>query len=399
MNYPMSVFPLQTPTYEDLRGLCRALWDWPDCQACEMQQPCNREDNCPWDRFESLGQFFDHYKSVTRAYVPEFLQGRPPALSTHDDVFELIKLLRNNVDTPMAELVERYYQGRGDRSVGLPATTDQKRALAVAARITMMVDISQQTFFQTTANVLLPSQVAWSQNLSPSECLVSAFVNHGPGNGVPLDDIEQGPRLAKTVSMLTAVRLEKIGGLRFQGTSNLTDHLRIDKQGGVVKVFHHTAFLKEYLRASRSGSADAAMAPQRMEIPRQLALEVLHSMQDVLFPSELKSQALLRTLVNNQGFDPDCLRFNASEYELDDERDVPYRWLGPRLIDLFEELENPSPRGLLERWLERKSRARHVMLATIIGVFVAILLGILSLGVAILQTWIAWKSWQDQSSN
>jgi len=63
-------------------------------------------------------------------------------------------------------------------------------------------------------------------------------------------------------------------------------------------------------------------------------------------------------------------------------------------MDLAQEVEHPTARGLLDKWLERKSGARYVMLATLAGVAVAILLGFLSLGVSVFQAWVSWEAWK-----
>lgn len=54
-------------------------------------------------------------------------------------------------------------------------------------------------------------------------------------------------------------------------------------------------------------------------------------------------------------------------------------------MDLFDEIENPKPRSLLEVWLDKRSKARHVMMATLVGVIIAVLLGIFGLAVGIFQ--------------
>ncbi|RYP20430.1 hypothetical protein DL765_002806 [Monosporascus sp. GIB2] len=122
-----------------------------------------------------------------------------------------------------------------------------------------------------------------------------------------------------------------------------------------------------------------------------LALEVIDSIQEVLFPSDLQSQGLLRSLVRKQGFDEDCLRYESSTYRLAGETETPYSYFGARLVDLYEEVTNPTPRGLLEKWLEPRSGARHVMMVTLAGVFIAIILGFLGLGVQIFQAWMTYE--------
>jgi hypothetical protein len=57
-------------------------------------------------------------------------------------------------------------------------------------------------------------------------------------------------------------------------------------------------------------------------------------------------------------------------------------------------VENPAPRGLLEMWLHRRSGARYVMMATLVGVAIASVLGILGLAVGIFQAWVAYQQRQ-----
>jgi hypothetical protein len=46
--------------------------------------------------------------------------------------------------------------------------------------------------------------------------------------------------------------------------------------------------------------------------------------------------------------------------------DISYLYFGSRLMDLYEELENPKPHGWIEKLMERKSAARYVMMATLV---------------------------------
>lgn len=130
---------------------------------------------------------------------------------------------------------------------------------------------------------------------------------------------------------------------------------------------------------------------------RRLALETLDSLQ-LLFPLDPDSQALLRSLVSKESFDPDCLRFGSASYRRINENNIPYQYWGSRLMDLFDEIENPKPRGFVQTWLDQKSKARHIMLATLAGLFIAILLGFLGLIVAIVQTWISYQAWKHPVS-
>lgn len=128
-------------------------------------------------------------------------------------------------------------------------------------------------------------------------------------------------------------------------------------------------------------------------------LEVLDSIQGVIFPlSEPKSKRLLKSLIHPLSLDPDIVNFEFSSIRKAGEENIPYMYLADRLSDLYNEARNPRPRGWLERQVERKSGARYMMMATLIGVTFAVLLGIASLVVSVYQTWITYQAWQHPVS-
>lgn len=118
-----------------------------------------------------------------------------------------------------------------------------------------------------------------------------------------------------------------------------------------------------------------------------MALEVLDSYPEDLIPSlgskisrpsaVAHHQLLALTLI--------ALRFESTSIRNADEKDIAYHYLSTRLADLYEEIENPTPRGLFEKWLERRSGTRYVMLATLAGVVIAIFLGMAGLVVSAYQ--------------
>ena len=118
-------------------------------------------------------------------------------------------------------------------------------------------------------------------------------------------------------------------------------------------------------------------------------------MQKVLFPlTDRKSKSLLLSLTSRSSFDPDCLRFESSTIRNSEEKEITYHYFGGHLAELYAELENPTPRGWLYEWLERKSGARYVMLATLIGVMFAVVLGMAGLAVGGYQAWVSYQQWQ-----
>ncbi|KAK8109454.1 hypothetical protein PG999_007591 [Apiospora kogelbergensis] len=413
MSAPLEAFPLRNTDIRDLESLCKILWGWPDCARCDSQNPCSGTPDCSWHRFKKLNPFFDHYRVVTKRYIPDFEARCPQALRNHSDLQRIIGLLRNNPDAQLSHLTAQCFNLDGTAYTSPPTNADQRRAFSLALHIMSMVTVVvQNSHVNDLEAALLPD--VWADDVSPAEYLgtVLQTQGHAGGGAFPSHEqrLAQNMEVSRVIMSLKARRLRKIGKLDFEATDNLNNHLKLDKKKGVVKLFRHAAFLKEQLLASRTAQTstlhtlfegpeltDGLRCVRRLS--RHYALEVLHSIQDVLFPPDAKSQAFLRSLISEQDMDPDCTLYNRSEYELDGEDDVTYKWLGPRMMDLYEELENPTPRGLLDQWLDRKSRARHVMLATVIGVFAAVFLGVLSLIVGIIQTWIAWQQWKAPPSH
>ena len=140
---------------------------------------------------------------------------------------------------------------------------------------------------------------------------------------------------------------------------------------------------------------ESLSSPNRDILPRQLLLEVLDSLQGVLFPlADPNSCKLLRSLVSKSSFDPDILKWEFVSIRRPGEENIAYVYFADRLSELYNELQSPRPRGSLWRWMERKSGGRYMILATLIGVMFAVLLGIATLAVTSYQTWITYQAWQ-----
>lgn len=116
-------------------------------------------------------------------------------------------------------------------------------------------------------------------------------------------------------------------------------------------------------------------------LPRQIALEVIDSIRDVLLPlPDTTSRGILRSLTIRKKFDTECLRIEQSSIRRDEEENISYVCFSARLADLYEEMENSTSRGRGEIWLQRRSGARYVMLATLIGMIFAVILAMASFG-------------------
>ncbi|KIN02949.1 hypothetical protein OIDMADRAFT_71173, partial [Oidiodendron maius Zn] len=358
-------WPLKGASDCQFKKLCHVLWEWDICDGCKIDQSC-LSIRCPWQkRSLKLQPFFRLYQKITASYMPEMHTTSNYALRTHEDLFEIIQTLKQNPTTPRANLTATHFARRGYNSQ--PHLADQNRAFDLAVRAMTTVDCSIEN--QSGSDVLV-----WEDDKSFQELVRSiGSTKYCP---VLADDEE---RSLDPKEQLSAIRLKKGAHIKFRGTDDIKNHLRLE--GETVEIFHHTSILKEHLRLTRYEHAKTLTDnPSCIEvIPRQLALETLGSLQEVLFPyGDIDSHRCLKFLSSSSGIDQDCLIPNSEGSRRSDEKNVRYTYWGPRMRILLDELENPSPRGLQQRW-ERISKQRHMMQAAVIGIMVTVLLGLLSL--------------------
>ena len=239
---PISSFPLERFTESQLQQLGQVLWSWELCQDCHNQNRCELED-CPSRRSKRLARFFEQYKDLTASYEPNVRPNEQPALSTHEDLFEIIKTLKTDRDLARVQLTDKLF---ANRPGGRPPIDRLDSAVNLAVRVMAMVNCSAQG----QSSGLLEHgayPILWRSNVTFSQFISSIFpVTDHPGLN---DNDPESSMDIKTA--LTAEKLKKRAGLKFQPTNNFRNHLKLDRKNGVVEIYHHTAFLKEHLRLTK----------------------------------------------------------------------------------------------------------------------------------------------------
>jgi hypothetical protein len=247
-------FPLEGVTETQLRKLCQVLWEWPACIGCTTGQPC-AISQCPWQRWTKLEPFFQYYREVTSFYVPELLPRSPPALRGHEDIFDIIQLLKDKPKVPRSQLTNDYFFNRDGGRGTTPPLIDQNRAFNLAVRIMTMVNCSIES--QPSGLLEFASQpVPWRSDRSLTEFLTSTF----PTRDHPSLNETEGSRSPDIKSVLTAERLQNIAGLRFKATDDLKNHLKLNQNNGIVEIYHHTSVLKEHLIATKESGRTQSLA-------------------------------------------------------------------------------------------------------------------------------------------
>ncbi|KAI1074809.1 hypothetical protein F5B20DRAFT_595850 [Whalleya microplaca] len=351
--------------------LGRTLWSWDLCKDCDTEQPCVSQA-CPSRRIPQLHRYLQYCKAITANYLEE-----KPAdtrlIKTGEDLLVIISTLKSYPDATRAELCQKCIPTAGPIS-----------------------DPSEQVLFMIDSSALHHSnrleegtfRLHWESDVPFSKFFQDLF----PPGDHPTLSHANSEHFMDMKSAMKATNLKKRLGINIRPTPDIRDHLRLDRRYKVLHVYHYTAFLKEQLRATREAKDCSTIS---RPLSRQLVLEVLDSLQRVLFPLEdPKSKGLLQSLTSTCSFDSDILDFEFKSLRRDGEEIIPYIYLADRLSDLYNELETPQPRGWLEREMERKSGARYVMMATLVGVIFAVLLGMESLAVSSYQAHIAYQAWQ-----
>jgi hypothetical protein len=239
----MSDFPLQTVTQAQLRQVGRVLWCWTLCGDCDNAKPCSTPE-CPSPRFKRLIHFFDHYKAQTASYERDIELDGQPCLRSHEDLFKILQLLKENPDLNRAQLIDKLFHVSARQ--GYFSAADEDRVVNLAVRIMVMVNCSAQHQFSGFLEHGL-HQVPWRRDVTFTQFITNIF----PMTDHPsLNDDKTGSPFEMRRA-LTAKKLKKRARLKFIPTDDLRRHLMLDQKSGSVEIFHQTAFLKEHLRLTK----------------------------------------------------------------------------------------------------------------------------------------------------
>lgn len=251
-TWPVSLLPLEKVTDKQLQILGEILWSWILCEECRTGRSCTTQA-CPSQRFKRLGRFFEHYKGLTASYEADAAPGDCAALSTHEDLFAIIKQLKLNPDITRAEFAAKVF--RDDTSRRLPSSADRERAINLAVKVMAMVNCSAQRQSSGLLEHGL-SQAPWRSDVTLAQFLVDIFpmTDHPSLN----DDDLKGSMDLKAALM--AKKLKKRIGLKLLPTDDLRRHLKLDRKTRVVEIYHHTAFLKEHLRLTKDKAPNMSVS-------------------------------------------------------------------------------------------------------------------------------------------
>ncbi|KAH9897175.1 hypothetical protein F4778DRAFT_246748 [Xylariomycetidae sp. FL2044] len=386
----MAKLPIHDFNKTVFQSLSQTLWQWKYCNECDVGKNCESSSSCLSGRLPRCKRYFQFYEAIVSDYHEEGL-GHYSILQTHGDIFKAITHLKTHPDITRAALYEFLATSS---SLGAAASLgDLANATTLIVKITTMVDSS--TLYQSADRLEKgTSRIGWADDVPFGKYFQELFKTQS--HPIWSSAYHESDLILARKSDLRATKLKKHLKLTFRPTHDIRNHLRLDLRSNELEVFHFASYLKEELRATM-GAVDSPQSLNNSSIPRQLLLEVLDSLQSILFPLyDAKSKKLLRRLVADGYYkmDPELERFEFGSIRTPAEENISYVFLADRLEELYQEMQSPRPRSWLDKQLQRRSGARYVMLATLAGVALALLLGIVALAVSVLQTWIAYQAWK-----
>jgi len=112
-------------------------------------------------------------------------------------------------------------------------------------------------------------------------------------------------------------------------------------------------------------------------LPPQLLLEVLDSIQYLLFPNDKRSIQSLDNFIDKYDFDPQAKLHEGRVRQLPEE--FEYKYLGDRLVTLLNIVKNPPAANRIVAWFDRHARDRNTLAIAALGLFLTALFGFLSM--------------------
>jgi hypothetical protein len=364
----------------------------------------------------ALGSYFRVYDSLLARrenFVLDFEESKPGnrtpnRLITQSDVLEVATVLRRDPTLTLNQASEQLRIQPG--TIRLPQQL--RLTILVSAQVLLMLD------FTGPMDTWQPSERFVD--------FVSRCIPKTAGFSAAAKSALENQRSMKAWKLRARFRLS------FKGTDNLARHLFLDPShpdGPSLYIFHYTAFLKTQLDRLRQQNfhkdsdtlaclkryvhiisfpsvplfGPVLVAPLLTErsgcLPPRLLAETLHSIQTILFDfGDHRSSRILERLITKQGFDEDCAQ--AHGYKMFTDADMmEYRYWGERLAILQGFMRERPPRNKFERWIKWQTSESNAFATALAALLISIVVGVLSLAVAALQSWLAWKAWAEPVSN
>ncbi|KAK0749081.1 hypothetical protein B0T18DRAFT_388743 [Schizothecium vesticola] len=336
---------------------------------------CAIQDDAARLLFEVLQPSFSgpwSFQKDAHGYSPAFRE---------QEVQSALRQLRSHPSTTK-EALRTFIRGTREDSVSTNAQID--KSIAFAVRLMLMVNC----FYPDHDSGKIPEEgrarvfwmdgpqntfSAFTGNMFHSTLTEAIRINHPLGH-------HRNPGYSQAILNLRARKLTEALGVPFAPTNSLAEHLEFDERRRRIYIFHHAGFLKHQLQLTKGLSPDNDLEGciRRGAVPRRLAIEVLLSLQVVLFPlDEDKSMNLLNQIMaeSNGKFDPETKTYDFVSLVEEDEMKIGFHYLLNRLAYLHDRAAEAPPTSRIGHYLHPWTH-RHMVMLTAVGILAAFVGGV-----------------------
>jgi hypothetical protein len=239
--------------------LGQTFWSWNLCEGCYEGQECTSQD-CPGPRIHQLRRYLQYYGAVVATYSEE-RSTMTKSVHAHQDILTVISKLKSHPDATRTELCQLISPSTDPKSC-LP---DHGDAVTLAAKLLLMIDPSP-LHHSSDRLEMGTFRVHWKDDVPLSKFVKDIF----PIGNHHVFSHPNSELFAQLKSEIRATNLKKRLRMEIRATSDIQNHLRIDRRRNVLEVYHYTAFLKEQLRATKNYRPDSNPSPsiKRLSLSR-----------------------------------------------------------------------------------------------------------------------------------
>jgi hypothetical protein len=195
--------------------------------------------------------YFDYYDSVVCPfqYGDTFVEVDSPAFQSHADVINYVKSLCNKPALSRDEFLATFLPMRDT----MPK--EKEYVAGVVTKVAFMVECASKDYysegFRGKSDGFRP--VKWEGNQRLSDFMEQSFLSERVQTAAQQE--KNGEAITRKKA-LKAWKLTRRYGIKIRATDNLLEHLHYDPRERIVRVFHHTAFLRAHLKRSKNEPLD-----------------------------------------------------------------------------------------------------------------------------------------------
>ncbi|KAH7083871.1 hypothetical protein FB567DRAFT_581361 [Paraphoma chrysanthemicola] len=313
----LDYFPLRVIPPDSQDALYKAVFNWIDCAQCSNAGKCGA-GNCLWTQKRILGLYHQHYVDLTSCCSPRDWGTSHLALRSHDDLIIIIRLIENQPKTPRDVLIKKHFESYGTSQ---PIDVEKGRAFDLAFSTLTMIPCSESNHHLNSEPIAV--WVTWKNDQTAEQLVRST---------IPKATFMDPGIACRVLQSVSAEQLE-LAKIKIVATHKFHKHLYFDPRLRVVHIFVHVGFL----RATLNARCDA-FRPNNDIVPRDLALETIYTVADVIFRrTDFASSEVAARIKCDMGF----LDFNPSQWSEDgDAALIGFPYWGRRLSILLKEVES-----------------------------------------------------------